>query len=591
MLTKNQFEVLFNIYKQPSITQRDLSQKMDIALGNVNSIVQTLRGDGLISDSSITEKGIKALEPYKVDNAIIMAAGLSSRFAPLSYEKPKGLYKVKGQILIEREIEQLRSVGINDITLVVGYMKEKFFYLESKYGIKIVVNENYYKFNNTSTLVLVKDQLKNTFICSSDNYFTENVFEPYVYDSYYAGEYVEGKTDEYCMEYDKNGKITSAVVGGHDCWFMIGHAYFSKQFSSRFAELLENEYKNSGMSDVKAGLWEDLYISHIDELPMYIRKYQNGVILEFDSLDDLRKFDDTYVDNIDNAIMNNICKVLNCKVHDIHDIVPIKKGLTNISFKFTCLGKKYVYRHPGVGTDQYINRQSEAYSMSIAKELGLDETFIYMDQTAGWKISTFVENCRNLDYHNDHDVDEALSLVRRLHQARELSKWDFNIWGKTISFMHRIQLRSNRMSFPDLDDLNARIKRVYDFTEADHFPKFLCHCDCYSPNFITDGKKMYLIDWEYSGNDDPANDLGTFISCADYTYEEAVGILKRYFGRELTKAELRHYVGYVAIAAYYWFVWAIFQESIGSPVGEYLYLWYKYAKLYGDKALELYEAK
>ena len=52
---------------------------------------------------------IEVLKQYKVDNAIIMAAGLSSRFAPLSYEKPKGLYGVKGEILIEREIEQLKS--------------------------------------------------------------------------------------------------------------------------------------------------------------------------------------------------------------------------------------------------------------------------------------------------------------------------------------------------------------------------------------------------------------------------------------------------------------------------------------------------
>ena len=71
-----------------------------------------------------------------------MAAGTASRFAPLSYEKPKGLLKVKGEILIERQIRQLQEAGISDIVIVVGYMAEKFMYLSNKLGVKIVINED-----------------------------------------------------------------------------------------------------------------------------------------------------------------------------------------------------------------------------------------------------------------------------------------------------------------------------------------------------------------------------------------------------------------------------------------------------------------
>lgn len=109
-------------------------------------------------------------------NAIILAAGTSSRFIPLSYELPKGLLKVKGEILVERQIRQLQKAGIMDITLVVGYQAEKFEYLKSKFSVSIVNNPDYWKYNNTSSLMLVLDKLDNTFICSSDNYFQENVF-------------------------------------------------------------------------------------------------------------------------------------------------------------------------------------------------------------------------------------------------------------------------------------------------------------------------------------------------------------------------------------------------------------------------------
>ena len=109
-------------------------------------------------------------------NAIIMAAGTSSRFVPLSVERPKGLIEVKGEILIERQIQQLKEAGIIDITLVVGYKAFMFDYLRDKYDVEIEYNEDFMLYNNTSSLIRVVDKLDNTFICSSDNYFSGNVF-------------------------------------------------------------------------------------------------------------------------------------------------------------------------------------------------------------------------------------------------------------------------------------------------------------------------------------------------------------------------------------------------------------------------------
>ena len=86
---------------------------------------------------------------FKVDNAIILAAGLSSRFAPLSFERPKGLAVVNGERLIERQIRQLIDAGIEEIVVVLGYMKEQFEYLQSKYtNVKLIYNPDY-KVRNT----------------------------------------------------------------------------------------------------------------------------------------------------------------------------------------------------------------------------------------------------------------------------------------------------------------------------------------------------------------------------------------------------------------------------------------------------------
>ncbi len=86
-------------------------------------------------------------------NAIIMAAGLSTRFVPLSLEKPKALLKVKNEILIERQIMLLMEAGISDIILVVGHLKEQFQYLQDKFDITIVENPYYLKRNNHSSVL------------------------------------------------------------------------------------------------------------------------------------------------------------------------------------------------------------------------------------------------------------------------------------------------------------------------------------------------------------------------------------------------------------------------------------------------------
>lgn len=590
MLTKSQFEGLhyiFNHQNSPKLlSQRAIAQGTGKSLGSANTIVRELLALGFIDKNvGITEAGISALKPYKVDNAVIMAAGMSTRFAPLSYEKPKGLLKVKGDILIEREILQLKEAGINDITVVVGYMKEKLFYLEEKFGVQIVVNENYHLYNNTSTLMLVKDKLKNTYICSSDNYFEFNPFENYVYRAYYSAMYSKGKTDEYCLSTDGKGRITKVDVGGNNAWYMIGHVYFDRKFSADFTATLEKEYESM---ITKIGLWEDLYARHTRELEMYIKKYDGG-IREFDSLDELRAFDNAYITNTDSYIFDNICSVLGCSADNIENIVPIKTGLTNLSFKFTCKGKQYVYRHPGVGTDSYINRKSEAEAMNAARKLGLDDTFIYIDELKGWKISHYIEDAATLDYHNNEHIEQAMRMLRKLHTSNIAVSGKFDIWEKINDFYAKLD-GSDTSDFTGMNELRETMSAINNYLNREHSSPCLCHCDSYDPNFLLDKNgKMYLIDWEYAGMSDPGSDIGTFIACSDYTLDEADKVIEIYLERKPTPEERRHYIGYVALVAYFWFLWALYQEKCAKHIGEYLYIWYKYSKQYGKLALDLYK--
>ena len=278
---------------------------------------------------------------YKVDNAVIMAAGTASRFAPLSYERPKALIEVKGEILIERQIRQLKEAGINEIILVVGYQKEKFAYLIEKFGVKLIENPDYLTRNNNASIYAVKDRLKNTYVCSSDNYFSENPFESEVDESYYAAVYAEGETKEWCMTEDKDGYINGVNIGGRDAWYMLGHTFWSENFSRRFVAILEEIYDKPETVNL---LWESIYMNNLDALKMKMRRYRDDIIFEFDTLDELRLFDKSYVSDTRSAIIKALAERLNCLESDIINVTAFKTSNNAAAgMRFMIGDKRYEY--------------------------------------------------------------------------------------------------------------------------------------------------------------------------------------------------------------------------------------------------------
>ena len=275
-------------------------------------------------------------------NAIIMAAGMSSRFAPLSLETPKALLNVKDEIMIERQIRQLREAGIDEIIIVVGYLKEKFEYLKEKYQVILVENPYYKKMNNFSTLYVAKEYLRNTWICSADNYFTENVFTEQSENAFYSSEYAEGTTDEWSITTDKEGKIVSVQIGGANTWVMKGHVFFNEKFSAQLITYLEEAFQKEELWDE---YWENLYMAHMDEMEMYIRKYDAGIIEEFDSIDELREFDAKYKECTGSKVLQEISEKLNRPEGKMIQMKPVKFNGEVTGFEFLCDGEKYEYSY------------------------------------------------------------------------------------------------------------------------------------------------------------------------------------------------------------------------------------------------------
>lgn len=280
---------------------------------------------------------------YKADNAVILAAGTASRFAPLSFERPKALINVRGEVLIERQIRQLKEAGIPEIYVVTGYKAEQLAYLEGAFGVKLVHNPDYLTRNNNASIHAVRDILRNTYICSADNYFTRNPFTPEVDGSYYAAVFAAGETSEWCMTADERGIINSVTIGGRAAWYMLGHTFWDEHFSRTFLEILDQEYDEPATA---GKLWEEIYIAHLDRLHMAMRQYDDGVIFEFDTLDELRAFDTSYRNDTRSAILRHIAASLGCAERDLTDIHAYRdRGNDAAGFTFRLHGRHYAYSY------------------------------------------------------------------------------------------------------------------------------------------------------------------------------------------------------------------------------------------------------
>ncbi len=582
------FEVLTVLAGRSDLTQREIAQEARMSLGSVSSTLAELRADGFVEQGAnkVTDAGRAALEPYRVQNAIILAAGLSSRFVPISYEKPKGILTVRGEVLIERQIRQLKEAGIDDITVVVGYKKEYFFYLEDEFDVKLVVNEDYATRNNHSSLMAVRELLGRTYICSSDDYFTENPFRPYELKASYAAQYADGPTEEWCMEVGAKGRIKSVTIGGDHAWYMIGHAFFDEAFSARFVEILEAEY---ALPQTLPKLWEELYVDHIKDFDMVIRTFDADSIWEFDSIDDLREFDPLFIENVDSEAFENISKVLGCSRSEIRDIYPLKQGLTNLSCHFAIDAGEYVYRHPGIGTERLIDRAAEVVAQQVAKDLGIDDTFIFEDPDTGWKISRFIPDCRQLDPHDDAQLARAMQMAAKLHAETVEMDRTFDFFEESKKYEQAL-LAKGPIDVPGYAQMAEKVARLHDIIKAEGGKRCLTHNDFFYLNLLLDADdELYLIDWEYAGMADPANDLGTFTVTCELSEEEAERALEHYLGRPPTFEEKRHCFAFIAFAGWCWYVWSLVKESEGDCVGEWLYIYYNYSKAYLAKVLDWYE--
>ena len=573
--------LLRELSNEPGLTQRALASRVRTSLGSVNALLSEAKSAGLLKeDTTLTPAGQDYLAPFRVDGAVILAAGFGSRFVPLTYERPKGLLKVNGERMIERQIRQLREVGITDITLVVGYLKEAFEYLIDLYGVKLLYNPDYSTMNNISSVYhaasLFED--RNVYLLSSDNWMRENLFHSYEPGSWYAAVHVSGETREWVLHYNKKEVITGVEVGGRDADVMYGPVYLSREFSAALLPALKEAYRTPGKEQY---YWENVYLDLLAAKkapPLSVNLQPDGVIYEFENLEELRAFDVSYRDHSDSKAMALISEVFQVPESEITGIECLKAGMTNRSFLFRVKGKAYICRIPGEGTEKLIDRRAEGESYRAIAPLGLAEELIYFNPENGYKISVYYEDARSADPESEADLRACMEVLKKLHRAPCRVSQRFDL-GERIAFYESLCLEKGEIPFLDYAEVREKMNRLLSWIHGLQRPETLSHIDPVYANFLFTGEGIRLIDWEYAGMADPLIDFAMATIYAEKDFAYAKRLLDYYGDTDVPRERAEQLViAYMALGGFLWALWAVYKEALGVSFGTYPLTQYRYAK-------------
>ncbi len=575
-MNKQQYDVLLALAEHGFENQRTLADNSACSLGVVNSALKTLAEGGFLGENNaLTQKAKKLLDGKKPKRAVILAAGLGLRMIPINTETPKALLEVKGETLIERQIRHLKEVGITDITVVVGFMKERFEYLIDKCGVSLAVNNMYAVKNNLHSLALVADKLENAYIVPSDIYCAENPFSKLELYPWYA--VTDEKTDKSDVRVNRKGELVSRKLQEQGN-AMIGVAYLDSAAAKTVKERL-CEYNRNPSYD--GSFWEDTLYTD-GKMDVFARVLSGDKVLEVNTYEQLRSVDKGSR-SLRAEIIKTVERVMQVDENKIENITVQKKGMTNRSFLFDCDNKRYIMRIPGEGTDMLINRAEEAEVYGVVNGKGLSDDVVYINPENGYKITEFLKDSRCCDAYDPQDVARCMERLREFHAMKLSVDHTFDIFGK-IDFYESLW-NGMPSEYGDYAETKQNVFSLKSFIDENALPYQLTHIDAVPDNFLfykdeNGNEQIRLIDWEYAAMQDPHVDIAMFAIYALYGRDEIEALIDAYFTNGCSKQTRIKIYCYIAACGLCWSNWCEYKRNLGVEFGEYSLKQYRYAKEY-----------
>ena len=575
-----ELDILNAIRKNPKVNQREIANQSGYSLGFVNRVVKELQEEKWLSPTGELSKKAKTfIKENQPQRAIILAAGFGMRMVPINTEIPKGLMEVKGEVLIERMIRHLHEVGITDIQVVVGFMKERYEYLIDEFQVKLVVNSEYQVKNNLHSLSKVKSSLDKTYIIPCDIWSEENPFSDFEPYSWYMVTNEQSIESTVRVNRKRELVMIDETEEGNQ---MIGLSYVMGEEATLIQEKLQ-EFSKIPSYDHE--FWE-CTLQDKNKWIIPSKVVNSKQLIEINTYEQLREIDGNSA-NLQTDAISIIQDCFNVEVDEIKNITVLKKGMTNRSFLFECQNQKYIMRIPGEGTDHLINRKEEADVYQALENRQICDDVLYMNPDNGYKITAYLEDATNCDAENWDEVEACMTKLREFHELNLKVDHRFDIFGQ-IDFYESLW-NGEKSYFKDYETTKTAIFELKKWIDTLEKNETLVHIDAVPDNFLFTKDGIRIIDWEYAGMQDPHVDIAMFCIYSLYSREQVDHLIDLYFKGEVSPIIRTKIYAYIASAGLLWSNWCEYKRSLGIDFGEYSLCQYRYAKEYSKLVLSTLE--
>ena len=278
-----------------------------------------------------------------------------------------------------------------------------------------------------------------------------------------------------------------------------------------------------------------------------------------------------------NTNIENVISILN-KVKGFESIIAkdcqIKRlgGMTNIVHLVETKDINLVVRIPGKGTEDYINRTFEYNNAMAAWRAGISAEIVWADVKSGTMVSKAINKIEtmtpNLFSSRVGSPARAGVALAKLHNSGETFDFRFELFNMIDDYLKILSSKNAELpeGYHDIVKAAAPVKEALQGNPTTLAP---CHCDPLCENFLDDGKNMWIVDWEYSGMNDPLWDLGDLSVEAHMSEEQENEMLKAYFGKVPSSAEKGRVIIYKAMCDLLWTLWGLIQHADKNPAEDF----------------------
>ncbi len=480
--------------------------------------------------------------------------------------------------LMDRNLSILRDCGYRNIIIVAGYKYEEFLRFKANDTV-LIFNKEYEFTASMGSLALCKDYIKEDFLLvEGDTFFEKRVIEQLsaVAEGNCLSMTEESGSGDECFVETKHGFVTKITKDRHRvCNFegeLMGISRFSKD---TFAKLID-AWENSSNPYLN---YEYLFIDVTDPLDRPYIRFKNVIWGDVDCKEDFKKLQNSIYRSLcrkenpfDEENLRNHIKII-FKDADVSK-VRIEKigGMSNKNFKVTLEGKQYVLRVPGNGSDGMVERTNEEFNAIEACKLGINPPIRYFNPENGIKLADFIENAETLNaatIQRHDNMRKIAAIYQKIHNSKIRLKNEFNLFIE-IEKYDALIAKAGATMYEGWEEIRPRVMALEGYLNSLGVDLKPCHNDALYENFIkSEDGTIYLIDWEYSGMNDPMADFAALFIEAGFEKANEDYILDKYFDGAVPANAHIKILCYQILWDYLWSQWTVIKEAKGDDFGSY----------------------